>query len=151
MFNQHRLNVGYHNRGLYGFRQDIGLFVRSMIEANFCRILKLNNVQYEYERESFKLNHENFNSYTPDIKLLTNFESWQSGSYIELKHTIGEESLEKINIFRSIYPDKTIYILAKRSPEWKTLERKYRHLIPLWEMGMQNVNTMPSLYQSVSK
>jgi DNA-directed RNA polymerase subunit RPC12/RpoP len=147
MFNQHRLNVGYHNRGLYGFRQDINLFVRSMIEANFCRILKLNNVQYEYESESFKLNHENFNSYTPDIKLLTNFEFWLSGSYIELKHTIGEESLEKVNIFRSIYHDKTIHILAKRSSEWRVLERKYRHLIPLWETSMQNVNTMPSLYQ----
>lgn len=46
------INIG-NNWGYYGYRRDIGHFVRSMIEANFCRMLKLNNIRYEYELRAF--------------------------------------------------------------------------------------------------
>lgn len=134
------------NRGVGGCRKDIGHYVRSMIEANFCRILKLNNIVYKYEPQSFILNHEQFHAYIPDLLLLNDFEQWSSNSYIELKHTIGDESYKKMVIFRQQYPDKVINFLAKRSQLWKDLERKYKHLIPLWETGIQNIKTMPSLY-----
>jgi hypothetical protein len=127
------------NKGYYGFRHDIGHFVRSMIEANFCRILKLRNVSYEYEPTVFSLNHEVYSAYAPDVLLLDDFEKWSKHSYIELKNVIDRQAYEKVDTFRQQYPDKVIEFLAKRSPEWKSLERKYRHLIPLWETGSQNV------------
>jgi len=136
----------FQNRGYYGFRRDVGHFVRSTIEANFCRMLKLNNIHYEYEKEIFKLNDKDFHAYIPDIKLLDNFEYWKLGTYIELKQTIGDESLRKINVFKLCYPDKIINVLEQRSDIWRRLKRKYMHLIPLWETGSQNIKVTPSLY-----
>lgn len=50
-----------------GFRKDLGHFVRSSWEANFCRILKHLGIQYEYETKTFPL--QNGETYTPDFYL----------------------------------------------------------------------------------
>lgn len=133
--------------GYGGIRKDIGHFVRSMIEANFCRILKLNNIRYKYEPGVFKLNSPIYTAYIPDIELFDNFYIWPNKTYIELKHSKDVVNYEKLNIFTLTYPDKQLHVLIRRSTEWKTLERLYRHLIPLWESGRQNIKITPDLYK----
>lgn len=129
--------------GLVGKRQDIGHYVRSKIEANFCRMLKLNNIRYRYEPEIFK----KFNIYIPDIELLDDFYLWKSGTYIELKHLIDKSGIEKLRVFSLQYPEKKICVLEKRSLEWKYLERLNKLKLPLWETGKQNIRVTPELYK----
>jgi len=67
-------------RGRGGFRDDIGHYVRSTWEANFCRILKLNNREYNFEGNRFfiRINDKDM-SYCPDILIKKN------NKYYEIK------------------------------------------------------------------
>lgn len=138
-------NVGM-NWGYGGYRKDVGHYVRSMIEANFCRMLKLNNVKYKYEPEIFELDHERFTVYIPDILLLDQFHIWPSNVYIELKKKVHDEDIEKVKVFLEQCGDHEIYFLAKYSHEWDVLRRMYKSSIPLWEDSIQNIKTQPDRY-----
>jgi hypothetical protein len=48
-----------------GFREDLGFYFRSAWEANFARILNLENKVWEYEKTTFQLTETM--SYTPDF------------------------------------------------------------------------------------
>ncbi len=56
-----------HRKG--GFREDLGHYVRSSWEADFARILKLHNLNYEYEIKTFPLIKRDGKiiHYTPDF------------------------------------------------------------------------------------
>ena len=83
-------------RGKHGFRQDINQYVRSRWEANFARFLKLMNIGYEYEPQTFKLS--NGHGYTPDFKIKN------QPLFIEVKGYMSPEAQQKIDLFRAEYP-----------------------------------------------
>jgi hypothetical protein len=104
-----------YNFGYGGIRNDIGHYVRSMVEANFCRILKLNNIRYKYEPERFSLNHDEYVMYVPDILLLDDFYLWQKKSFIELKKRINDEDVKKVNVFLDQYKECIVHSCSRES------------------------------------
>jgi hypothetical protein len=139
----------YHSvnkRGHAGFRKDINHYTRSMIEANFCRMLILNNIQYTYEPKVFRLKHDVYSAYMPDILLLVDFNGWSTGTFIELKSIITQQETEKLNIFVEQYPDVKFDMVEFNSPKRVRLERLYKHKISLWETSSQNIKRTPELY-----
>lgn len=135
------------NWGYGGFRKDIGHYVRSMVEANFCRILNLNNVRYIYEPQMFKLNDDKFSIYSPDLKLLDDFKQWKKGTYIELKKSIYEDDEQKIICFLKEYSSLVVNIIEQRSQIWRCMKKEYQNLLPLWEDKYQNIRVTPELYK----
>jgi hypothetical protein len=146
---ENNLPIGNIKRGYFGLRKDLGHITRSMIEANFCRILKFNNINYLYEPQTFVLKNSIYICYTPDILLLNDFYIWERGTYIELKNKLEEDNseIDKLNIFLEQYPDKNLIILESTTSERKNLERLYKHQIPLWENTKQNIKNRPDLYK----
>lgn len=109
-------------RGKWGFRDDIGRFVRSSWEANVCRFLRLVDVPYEYEPRSFRL--PSGVAYRPDLLA--------AGSlWIEVKGWMNASSAAKITEFRAAYPEETLLVLDKDA--YRALERAVSSLIPTWE------------------
>jgi len=135
------------SRGFGGYRKDIGHYVRSMNEANFCRILQINNILYEYEPKTFKLKNSKFSSITPDFYLLEDFCIWKKDDYIEMKGWYSEEELEKIDDFLDQYPKINHHLLVVGSEIWRDLMKDYKHLISLWEDPKQNIKNKPELYK----
>jgi hypothetical protein len=135
------------NWGYGGYRKDIGHYVRSMVEANFCRILLLNNVRYEYEPQIFKLKNQEFLVYIPDLKLIDSFKNWDVNTYIELKRNIHEEDEKKIKCFLAEYPFVNMIIVEQRSQIWRQMQSEYQKLLPLWEDKYQNIKVTPELYK----
>lgn len=136
-----------HSFGHAGVRKDIGHFVRSSVEANFCRILKLNNIRYEYEPHIFQLEDSEYCAYIPDIRLLDTFKIWPANSYVELKGDIDEKDERKIVLFKEQYKNDAIYLLCSNSHEWSLLKYQYKPLLPLWETSRQNIKITPNLYK----
>jgi hypothetical protein len=135
------------NWGYGGYRKDIDHYVRSMVEANFCRILKVNNIRYIYEPQIFKLNDDKFSIYSPDLKLLDDFKQWKKDTYIELKKSIHDEDKQKIACFLKKYPLVILNVIEQRSQNWRYMKKEYQNLIPLWEDKHQNIRVTPELYK----
>jgi len=134
-----------------GKRKDIQYSVRSMIEANMCRLLDYKNIKYEYENRYFDL--QDGTILIIDFFLHDDFEMIKGGSYLELKGWIDKNTghflnKEKFDIFKKLYPneyERTVFIFQK-SDEWNYLEKKYKPLIPLWETAKHNLHTHPEIY-----
>lgn len=71
------------SRGRSGFREDLGYFVRSSLEADYARMLISKGVKYEYEPVAIRL--ANGTTYTPDFLLLN------TKVYVELKGWKGQD------------------------------------------------------------
>jgi len=110
-------NAGY---GKQGIRNDIGHYVRSTWEANIARILKFNNIKYEYEPKRFDLGE--IGTYLPDFYLP------EKNLYIEVKGYWRRNDKEKYNKFKE---NHNILLIEKN--EYKHLKHIYNHFIPNWE------------------
>ncbi|MDO8640267.1 MAG: NUMOD3 domain-containing DNA-binding protein [Nitrosarchaeum sp.] len=140
------IDIG-NNWGYGGKRKDIGHYTRSMIESNFCRMLKINNIRYCYEPQKFYLDHEKYIVYIPDLLLLDDFFQWKANSFIELKKKAHDNDVEKVNVFLSQYSGHIVNIVEKYSHEWDQLRRMYKDKLPLWETADQNIRTHPEMYK----
>ena len=118
-------DLNYLGRGKMGVREDIGHFVRSSMEANYARILRVQGQAYEYEKTFFRLS--NGTRYVPDFYLP------EHDLYIEVKGWLNDNNKEKYKLFRDDYPDIKWKLLEIQSDEWKELSRKYAPSIPEWE------------------
>ena len=116
------INRGY---GKGGFREDLQHYVRSMFEANFCRILIHNKVGYKYERDTFTL--RNGSTYTPDLFLP------KQNIYIELKGRLFEKDKLKIELFKEQYSNLKLIVIYQHSYKWKRLNIMYRNRLTNWE------------------
>ena len=122
--------VGITHYGYGGIRKDLGHYVRSGLEANFCRILKYFKVKYFYEPDGFVLKDEKgqiFGTYTPDIYIP------KEDKYIELKGRLFEKDKIKMEMFRQQYPKEKLDIIFQQSERWKQMRNQYRDVIPNWE------------------
>ena len=115
-----RENNNLYTRGKGGYREDIGFYVRSNWEANFARILILEEKDFIYEPKSFQLT--SCISYTPDFLV--------GDILYEVKGFMDEISSLKIALFREKYPDKELKIIDGN--EYNDLRNKYKSLIK-WE------------------
>jgi hypothetical protein len=109
-----------------GFKPDIGITVRSGWEANVARVLNLHHIPFLYESKPYVLTLATGKTvgYLPDfhVDLGTGF-----NVVIEVK---GHRSLYKPRLLAQQY-NVIVYLI---DPEvYKTLEKDYKHLIPLWE------------------
>jgi len=113
-----------HRKG--GFRKDLGHYVRSAWEADFARILKLHNVDYDYEPQSFVLKKANGEvvNYTPD------FYTSVDNTFYEIKGWMHEADQEKIDLFRQQYSQYNFVLIS--SVKFAELALKYKKLID-WE------------------
>lgn len=107
-----------------GIREDIGHYVRSSWEANFCRLLKSKNIKYEYEPKTFWLNDNNREiTYTPDI--------FYNNKFIEIKGMWRVNDKRKVELFIQQYPNIKIIIID--SNKYSKLQKRYSKVIKNWE------------------
>jgi hypothetical protein len=107
-----------------GFREDIGHYVRCKWEANFCRILKYLNKDYEYESMSFTVIENDIEyTYIPDIRIKN------TDIFIEIKgRQIG---IQKYKLFKEQY--KNYFLGFIDLQKYNILKKKYKNIIPNWE------------------
>jgi hypothetical protein len=119
MFNKQRSH--YYTE--IGYREDLGHKTKSTWEANYCRILRLLGLNYEYEPESFHM--PDGTTYTPDIKV--------NGKYVEIKGYMTATAIRKMELFRQAHPDKRLVIVDEAL--YSRLALAYRQKIRQWEDG----------------
>ena len=114
----------HHRKG--GFRNDLGHYVRSSWEADFARILKLYNLNYEYEPKTFSLKRENGEiiNYTPDFYVP------EKNTFYEIKGWMHDLDKEKINLFIEQYPHLNFVLID--TTKFAELALKYKNLVS-WE------------------
>lgn len=105
----------------YGFRTDLGHFVRSTWEANFARILNYLGIEYQYEPRRFDIN--GITTYTPDF-YIPSLDLW-----IEIKGWDVNLSKLKRKAVRKLYGIK-LFIL--KDTLYDKLKRMYHAKIQ-WE------------------
>jgi len=84
-----------------GFREDIGLNVRSSWEANFIRVLNMYKIDYQFEPTVFSFPvKRGTKGYTPDF-FFTRDQQW-----VEIKGYLDDKSKIKLKRFKRYYPDE---------------------------------------------
>jgi hypothetical protein len=105
-----------------GYRKDIGHFVRSTWEANFCRVLQYFGVNYKYEARKFDLG---YSTYRPDIWLAN------ANIYIEIKGYADAKWQKKLAAFKEKYPEENLIVISKA--EYKEICKRFSEVIANWE------------------
>lgn len=111
-----------HTSATGGYREDLGMYFRSRWEANFARVMRLQERMWEYEPCSFQL--DEITSYTPDFLV-------DGMTYYELKGRWYEGHVEKIAKFREKYPEIPFVLIEER--EYRDLSKQYKAKISEWE------------------
>lgn len=117
-----------------GFRQDIGIYVRSGWEANYARYLNflISHGQiksYEYEPETFWFHaiQRGCRTYLPDFKIMNNDGSIE---YHEVKGYMDAKSKTKIKRMAKYYPNIKLIVIDQKT--YNSI-KKIKHLITNWE------------------
>ena len=111
------------SRGKSGKREDLkDQYFRSTWEANFARILNLQDITWEYEHKIYKLKTI---SYTPDFWLPV------EQRYVELKGWMNERSQRQIDEFRELYPNIELEVIERE--QYEKLKLQFKSRLPLWE------------------
>src|SRR3990167_3366459 len=106
-----------------GIRKDLCFRVRSIYEANICRLFKYSALLFEYETKRFKLLNGQIyicDFYLPELNI-----------YLEVKPGRQAKGLDKIKLFSKEYPDLNFKILDREG--YFILDNKYSSIIPNWE------------------
>lgn len=122
------------HRGMGGFREDIGFYVRSRWEANWARYLGYLKSRgdirdWEYEPRTFEFPVKRGSKfYTPDFRVVEN-----DGTVIwhEVKGWMSPQSKTKLRRFRKYYPEEKLIIIA--GPDIRGVFLRLGALIPEWE------------------
>ena len=84
-----------------GFRKDLGIYVRSEMEAQVARYYKLLGIKYFYEYKEFEFPVKRGNRfYKPDFYLP------KVGSWIEVKGYFRANDKVKLRRFKKFYPEE---------------------------------------------
>jgi len=119
-----------------GYRQDIGIYVRSRWEANYCRYLnflieKGELYKWEYEVDTFRFHGVTIGvqAYTPDFKVWD--DEYSEPYYIEVKGYMDEKSKVRLERMRKHYPNIRLVLVA--SNEYYKIRKAFGGLIDGWE------------------
>lgn len=108
-------NVYQHTKT--GYREDIGLVLRSNWEANFARILKLYDIDFEFEPTVFAFPiKRGTKAYTPDF-YINNKSIW-----IEVKGFLDDKSKIKLKRFKRYYEkefNNLVFVISKFNTDAK--------------------------------
>lgn len=87
-----------------GYRKDLGIYVRSKMEANICRYYKLTEIEYIYEPKEFEFKTVKRGNryYKPDFYLPI-IDLW-----VECKGWLRPEDKTKLRRFKKYYPEEFI-------------------------------------------
>ena len=107
--------------GKAGFREDLGIFVRSSWEANMMRIFKYLGLIVQYEPQSFKL--LDGRSYRPDFFI------HNTGELIEVKGRWLKDAREKFLMFKKEYPGLSIEVIGPR--KYKEYVNQFKNKIKM--------------------
>ena len=112
-------------KGVGGYREDIGHYVRSSWEANIGRVLKELGCEYQFEPDTFPLRKtdELIIHYIPDFKV----GDW----YIEVKGWWNEKALLTKKLMAEQYPEIQIFYLGE--DEYNQIQHIYKEKINGWE------------------
>lgn len=132
----------YPSRAKGGFREDIGIYVRSSWEANYSRYLNFllshkKILAWEYEKHTFYFEKikKGCRSYTPDFKV---FNLDGTHYWAEVKGWMSPESKTKLKRFTKYFPDEKLILIDKK---WFLKNTKQLSgLIPGWEKGCSRQN-----------
>lgn len=105
-----------------GYREDLKQYFRSSWEANYARILNHLGQKWKYEPRSFDL-ADGF-TYTPDFQL-------EDKSYIEIKGWLTQKGKEKLEKFKTKYPNVKLEIIDRT--KYRRLYEVYSGIIAQWE------------------
>lgn len=84
-----------------GFREDIGMNVRSSWEANFVRVLNIYKIDFKFEPTVFAFPiKRGTKGYTPDF-FFTRDQDW-----VEIKGYLDDKSKVKLKRFKRYYPEE---------------------------------------------
>jgi hypothetical protein len=84
-----------------GYREDLGIVLRSGWEANVCRVLRAYGIEFEFEPHHFTFPVRRGNKgYVPDL-LLGKTDEW-----IEVKGYLDKDSQIKLKRFKKYYPEE---------------------------------------------
>lgn len=131
-----------------GKREDLNsIYFRSSWEANYARILNLQNIEWQYEPRTFNFTGYTRGaiSYTPDFYV-------QNNKWIEVKGHLDSKSRTKILRFKKQYPEEyqklefVISKYSKKAKDWfekhcadrplhfyQDLKSMFCDIIPNWE------------------
>lgn len=110
-----------YSRTKSGVREDIGFYVRSNWEANYVRILNLENIGYAYEKTIFDLKTEKYGikKYIMDFTL--------NDGFVEVKGWLNDSSKKTLKMFKECCPkefnETTLVINKKDDKTHKWLHR----------------------------
>lgn len=119
-----------------GWREDLGIYARSMMEANYGRYLehlKQNKVIQDWQHEPFKAYFTEFGYkrgpwvYVIDYQILEND---GSVSYVEVKGRWNSGDKTKIKRFKK-HVSENVEVVMK--PEMEIIKKELSEEIPHWE------------------
>lgn len=117
--------------GKAGYRSDLGHSVRSIWEANVCRILNYEGIVYLFEPQRFDLGEYRYvpDFYLPDMDL-----------WLEVKGYVRKDTLEKVKYQIREFSKSHVLLLVDKKL-YKQLEVDYKEVIPNWETS-KNTNVV---------
>jgi len=108
-----------------GYREDLGLVMRSNWEANVARIYNAYDIEFEFEPKVFSFPiKKGTKGYTPDFYLPTQDE------WLEVKGYLDDKSKIKLKRFKRYYPkefEKLTFVCSKYSGEAKRFAQELRN------------------------
>lgn len=129
-----------------GYREDLGIVLRSNWEANMARIYNAYDIEFEFEPKVFGFPiKRGTKGYTPDF-YLPKFDEW-----LEVKGYLDDKSKIKLKRFKRYYPEefaKMTFVCSKYSNAAKSFAQEieipqvvyyedirnhYMDKIPYWE------------------
>lgn len=116
-----------------GYREDLGFYVRSRMEANYARYLKWLHARgdiadWAYEADTFEFPvKRGTRFYTPDFKITE-----RNGRvvYHEVKGYMDAKSATQLKRMAKYYPEVVVLVVDK---EQMQAIGRWRRLIPGWE------------------
>ena len=109
-----------------GYREDLGIFMRSAWEANYCRYLNYFGVNWQYEPREFWFPVKRGNrSYKPDIYLP------DEDKYVEVKGYLTPAGRTKLKRMAKYYSEVKIELVTEE--QYREIENKLGRMIPGWE------------------
>ena len=117
-----------------GYREDIGIYVRSSMEANFCRYLnwlkargEIEHWEYEPRTFWFLTIKRGVRSYKPDFRVREKGKDY----YIEVKGFMDAKSKTKLKRMKGHYPEIDLRLVDTR--QYRAIADKVGRMIPGWE------------------
>jgi hypothetical protein len=122
------------NKG--GFREDLGIYLRSPMESNWARwltfLVKGGAIKrWQYEPDEFEFPHSKGNRFfKPDFKVFNNGGTIE---YHEIKGNMDSASKTKLKRMAKYYPMVKVKVVDKK--QYYAIAQDAKSLIPNWESG----------------